>query len=101
MLVPAYATTIREAGYGGDPQWHPYNASRLAHVPHVKARIDELRLQFEQMSAIHDAGGYPRRAAPRPNWSAALGRVLRDGRHREALDCALKAVQENPGLRLL
>jgi hypothetical protein len=47
------ATAYREAGYGGDPRWHAYNASRLANRPHVKARIDELREQFEQLSAIH------------------------------------------------
>jgi Terminase small subunit len=47
------ATAYREAGYGGDPRWHAYNASKLANRSRVKARIDELREQFEQMSAIH------------------------------------------------
>jgi hypothetical protein len=46
------ATAYREAGYGGDPRWHPFNASRLANTPPVKARIDELRA-FERLSAIH------------------------------------------------
>jgi Terminase small subunit len=40
------------AGYGGAPEWHPYNASKLANKPHVKARIDELRAEFEKESAI-------------------------------------------------
>jgi hypothetical protein len=47
------ATAYREAGYGGDPRWHPFNASRLANTPPVKARIDELRTEFERLSAIH------------------------------------------------
>jgi hypothetical protein len=47
------ATAYAEAGFAGDPRWHPYNASRLANKPHVKTRIDELRLEFEQLSAIH------------------------------------------------
>jgi phage terminase small subunit len=47
------ATAYREAGYGGDPRWHPYNASKLANKSDVRVRIDELRLQFEQLSAIH------------------------------------------------
>jgi hypothetical protein len=47
------ATAYREAGFGGDPRWHPYNASKLANKPKVKARIDELRVEFEQLSAIH------------------------------------------------
>jgi hypothetical protein len=51
-LVPL-AVAYREAGFGGDPRWHPFNASKLANKPKVKQRIDELRLQFEQLSAIH------------------------------------------------
>jgi hypothetical protein len=47
------ATAYREAGFGGDPRWHPFNASKLANKPLVRARIDELRLEFEKMSAIH------------------------------------------------
>ncbi len=47
------ATAYREAGFGGDPKWHRFNASRLANQPAVKARIDELRIEFERMSAIH------------------------------------------------
>lgn len=47
------ATAYREAGFGGDPRWHPFNASKLANKPHVRARIEELRLEFEKMSAIH------------------------------------------------
>src|ERR1700719_271604 len=47
------ATAYREAGFGGDPRWHPFNASKLANKPPVRARIDELRFEFEQMSAIH------------------------------------------------
>jgi hypothetical protein len=46
-------TAYREAGFGGDPKWHPFNASKLANKPPVRARIDELRVEFEQMSAIH------------------------------------------------
>jgi hypothetical protein len=51
-LVPL-ATAYREAGYGGDPRWHAYNASKLSNKPNVKARIDELRAEFEKLSAIH------------------------------------------------
>jgi len=47
------ATAYREAGFGGDPRWHPFNASKLANKPRVRARIDQLRLEFEKMSAIH------------------------------------------------
>jgi hypothetical protein len=47
------ATAYREAGFGGDPRWHPFNASKLANKPRVRERIDELRLEFEKMSAIH------------------------------------------------
>jgi Terminase small subunit len=47
------ATAYREAGFGGDPRWHPFNASKLANKPPVRERIDELRLEFEKMSAIH------------------------------------------------
>ena len=46
------ATAYREAGFGGDPRWHPYNASKLANKPGVHARIEELRVEFERMSAI-------------------------------------------------
>jgi hypothetical protein len=46
-------SAYREAGYGGDPRWHPYNASKLAGKAHIKARIDELRVEFEKYSAIH------------------------------------------------
>jgi hypothetical protein len=51
-LVPL-AVAYREAGFGGDPRWHAFNASKLANKPKVKQRIDELRAQFEQLSAIH------------------------------------------------
>lgn len=51
-LTP-YGTAYREAGFGGDPRWHPFNASKLANKPAVKARIEELRAEFEHMSAIH------------------------------------------------
>jgi len=51
-LVPL-AVAYREAGFGGDPRWHPFNASKLANKPKVKQRIDELRVPFEQLSAIH------------------------------------------------
>jgi hypothetical protein len=47
------ATAYREAGFGGDPRWHPFNASKLANKPKVRARIEELRLEFERMSAIN------------------------------------------------
>lgn len=47
------ATAYREAGFSGDPTWHPFNASRLKNTPKVKARIEELRVEFEAMSAIH------------------------------------------------
>jgi hypothetical protein len=51
-LMPL-GTAYREAGFGGDPQWHPFNASKLANKPAVRARIEELRVEFERMSAIH------------------------------------------------
>jgi hypothetical protein len=51
-LVPL-ATAYAEAGFKGDPRWHPYNASKLANKGHVRARIDELRTEFEHFSAIH------------------------------------------------
>jgi Terminase small subunit len=47
------ATAYREAGFLGDLRWHRYNASKLANKPNVKARIEELRVEFEAMSAIH------------------------------------------------
>ena len=47
------ATAYREAGFGGDLRWHPFNASKLSNKPKVKARIEELRIEFERMSAIH------------------------------------------------
>jgi hypothetical protein len=47
------ATAYREAGFSGDPTWHPFNASRLANTSKVKQRIEELRFEFEAMSAIH------------------------------------------------
>jgi hypothetical protein len=28
-------TAYREAGFGGDPRWHRYNASKLANTPTV------------------------------------------------------------------
>jgi hypothetical protein len=42
----------RSAGFSGDEKWHRFNASRLRNKPAVKARIEELRLQFEELSAI-------------------------------------------------
>src|SRR5437588_220448 len=48
-LPRAYAA----AGFAGNPKWHPYNASKLVHKPHVRARIDELCAQFAEMSGIH------------------------------------------------
>jgi Terminase small subunit len=42
----------RVAGFSGDERWFRFNASRLRNKPKVKARIEELRLQFEQLSAI-------------------------------------------------
>jgi hypothetical protein len=51
-LVPL-STAYREAGFGGDARWHPFNASKLANKPAVRARIEGLRLEFEKMSAIH------------------------------------------------
>jgi hypothetical protein len=51
-LVPL-ATAYADAGFAGDPQWHCYNASKLSNKQHVKARIDELRLEFVKLSAIH------------------------------------------------
>lgn len=51
-LVPL-PTAYAEAGFKGDPRWHCYNASKLSNKPHVKARIDELRIEFEKLSAIH------------------------------------------------
>lgn len=51
-LTP-YATAYAAAGYAGDPQWHRYNAAKLAARPHVRVRIDELRAQFEEAGCIH------------------------------------------------
>jgi hypothetical protein len=51
-LVPL-ATAYADAGFKGDPRWFPFNASKLGNKPHVKARIDELRIEFEKLSAIH------------------------------------------------
>jgi hypothetical protein len=48
-----YATAYAAAGYGGDPQWHKFNASKLAGKPHVRARIGELQAQFEEAGCIH------------------------------------------------
>jgi hypothetical protein len=39
------------AGYRDTP-WARYNASKLAHVPEVAARIDELQMQFSERSGI-------------------------------------------------
>jgi len=49
-MVP-YATAYREAGYGGDEKWHVYNASKLAGVPDVAARIEELATEFQRTCA--------------------------------------------------
>jgi hypothetical protein len=46
------ASAYGQAGFGGDSRWHPFNASKLANKPKVKARIDELRVEFEKLSAI-------------------------------------------------
>jgi hypothetical protein len=40
------------AGYSDTP-WARYNASKLAHVPEVAARIDELLAEFSARSGIH------------------------------------------------
>jgi Terminase small subunit len=40
------------AGYRDTP-WARYNASKLAHVPEVAARIDELQTEFSDRSGIH------------------------------------------------
>jgi hypothetical protein len=40
------------AGYADTP-WARYNASKLAHVPEVAARIDELQARFSERSGIH------------------------------------------------
>lgn len=53
-LTP-FATAYALAGYGGDPQWHKFNASKLAAKPHVRARIGELQAQFEEAGCIHAA----------------------------------------------
>jgi hypothetical protein len=49
-LVPL-GTAYREAGYAGDEKWHPYNGSRLANQSVIKARIEELRQEFERTCA--------------------------------------------------
>lgn len=49
-MVP-HATAYREAGYGGDEKWHPYNGSRLAGLPQVAARIEELVIEREKTCA--------------------------------------------------
>jgi terminase small subunit-like protein len=41
-----------QAGYS-DTIWARYNASKLAHVPEVANRIDELRKEFSARSGIH------------------------------------------------
>jgi hypothetical protein len=46
-LASAYVA----AGYRDTP-WARYNASKLAHVPEVAARIDELQMQFSERSGI-------------------------------------------------
>lgn len=46
------ATAYVLAGYADTP-WARYNASKLAHVPEVAARIDELQTQFSERSGIH------------------------------------------------
>jgi hypothetical protein len=49
-LTP-HATAYREAGYGGDEKWHKYNASRLAGLPQVADRIEELVIERERTCA--------------------------------------------------
>ena len=49
-LTP-HATAYREAGYNGDEKWHKYNASRLAGLPQVAARIEELVIERERTCA--------------------------------------------------
>jgi len=46
------ATAYVLAGYADTP-WARYNASKLAHVSEVAARIDELQTQFSERSGIH------------------------------------------------
>jgi hypothetical protein len=48
-----YGKAYAEAGYGGNPRWHEYNARKLAQQPEVRARIEELRTEFTQMAGIH------------------------------------------------
>ena len=47
-LASAYVA----AGYRDTP-WARYNASKLAHVPEVAARINELQTEFSDRSGIH------------------------------------------------
>jgi hypothetical protein len=49
-LTP-HPTAYREAGYVGDEKWHRYNASRLAGLPQVAARIEELVTERERTCA--------------------------------------------------
>jgi hypothetical protein len=46
------ATAYVLAGYSNTP-WARYNASKLAHVPEVAARIDELQDKFAERSGIY------------------------------------------------
>jgi hypothetical protein len=46
-------SAYKEAGFAGDERWFRYNASKLANKPNVRARIEELRAEFERMSSIH------------------------------------------------
>jgi Terminase small subunit len=46
------ATAYVLAGYADTP-WARYNASKLAHVPEVAARIDELQAEFSERSGIY------------------------------------------------
>lgn len=48
-----FASAYAAAGYGGDPRWFRFNASRLANKPDVKARIEELQAEFNASAAIH------------------------------------------------
>ena len=50
-----FASAYAAAGYSGDPQWFRYNASRLANKPDVKARIEELQVEFNRSAAIHSS----------------------------------------------
>jgi hypothetical protein len=50
-----YSRAYELAGYGGQPRWWEYNARKLAQQPEVRARIEELQVEFSRMAGLHAA----------------------------------------------